>query len=256
MDTVMLLLAHFGSGTSPKRCMILLQFEYWGSAIGMACADCLLLVRTYALWGNNKRLAIILGGLLAAGIPIAFYFWDLNVVLTDFTIPPLQGTGDTTSIPGCYATSSHHSSEILYFCMFGFETCVFVLTAYKGFKGRNHRISSLHTVIYRDGLLFYIYLLLISVANLTMFNAVHGLPHSALSGPYRIFHAVFAARLILNIRGAVDARQVETIPRMEFTPGPRSQRTQGSTFTDGSVTLVEDVSLAADVTELTKRETG
>jgi len=200
-------------------CRDLYLLGTWLYFAGVFTAAATLILRTYAIWGGNKNVAIglIVVLLLCAGITGRFVW----------------GTGDSLSFapnpmpqvyPGCILTSSNHFkwSWVGFLLLLVFETAILILTLtkiiYHGYTEGQQ--TTLIKTIYRDGLIFYILLFAASVANIVFFEHAPPALKSSLSPLHRVLHATLSARLILNIRGA--ARSKQTYSAIEWS---RLQRT-------------------------------
>jgi len=83
------------------------------------------------------------------------------------------------------------------------EISVIVLTVWKGVTHWRIRGSRLMNVLYRDGIVFFVGLLLMSLANFTMYLSSHtGFAKVSLSELQRVLHAILTARIILHLRAA------------------------------------------------------
>jgi len=120
----------------------------------------ILILRTSAIWGNDSRIAIGLGTLLlmfalTGGYFVARYNNSLEFVPNPFAAAPAYiVTRVDTLIFVPYAT------------FVAFETVVLVLTLWMT-KQQNGKCKTYQT-LYRDCVLFYIFLLAISLVNISL----------------------------------------------------------------------------------------
>jgi len=90
-----------------------------------------------------------------------------------------------------------------YLCICAWETGVLLLTLLKarneGYNEKCGQRSSLSTRLYRDGVMYYAFILSISVINI--FWVLFG-PSQPLFLMQRILHGIFTTRMLLNLRAA------------------------------------------------------
>ncbi|KAF8590890.1 hypothetical protein K439DRAFT_1657008, partial [Ramaria rubella] len=180
----------------PSTCTLLYKFS--GALIiwGMVVSELILVFRTWAIWGQSNKVAITLLSLVAIlAIPTGFFaYWGLKQVT--FGPSPISRLGS------CWITTT--PSNILfseYIIVAVFETVILALTMYKGLYHLRQSNSSLVVTLYRDGMLYYIYLICISFVNIIVLTAVHK-PGPSLILMQRDLHSIFTARILINLREA------------------------------------------------------
>jgi len=191
---------------SNHACYVLWVFLGYVYTFGLFAADALLVARTYALWTHDKR---VLAGLLfqyfgslGAGIYIAAKLFS--------TVAFSPNPFDVDVVPGCFLSQGNNILYIPYAILLGLETVIFILTGIRAYSTYQRELaigqgsSSLYHTIYRDGLLFYFFILVTSIANIAIITGTSGETSYSLTGIHRVLHAILAERLVLNIREAVD----------------------------------------------------
>ncbi|KIJ34817.1 hypothetical protein M422DRAFT_51761 [Sphaerobolus stellatus SS14] len=160
-ETFMVLYHQFAV-LSPGECTGLFRAIGFGLGIGTLIAESILAVRTWVIWHRNIRIGyILLGSLILCWTPL-FYFLKIALYSLVFTTPPHPET------PGCFLAKQSRNLYIVFVIVMIFETLVLGLTLLKGvehFRGTN---STLVSVLYRDGILNYIYLCILSIINVTV----------------------------------------------------------------------------------------
>ncbi|KAF8509156.1 hypothetical protein JB92DRAFT_2948664 [Gautieria morchelliformis] len=187
--------------TSPFLCLLLNQVA--GSLIvwGMAIAELVLIYRTWAIWGRDSK----------------FFCWGF-VILSAFAIPIVYfsykalahvkfGPSPYPHLQTCWKMNDPYSILYVdYIIVVILESVILGLTIYKVWQIlqsiRNHT-SSLVVTLYRDGVVYYIYLTTASLANILVF-ATMPQPQPTLVLMQRVLHAIFAARILLNLREAAN----------------------------------------------------
>jgi len=195
IDAILLFLHQYAPISLESTYAAVFKAESWLYATGLIGADIVLVLRTCAIWGNGRRIAIGLSSLLAA-IAISEIY-----CVTRFTASLQFAKSDFSFISGFYITSEDPIIFVVYATLLGFETVVLLLTLWKINKQQGE--SMLYKILYRDSLIFYIYIFGVSVANIILLVASPVALRLILVEMHRILHAVFLGRIILNIRSAM-----------------------------------------------------
>ncbi|KIJ50344.1 hypothetical protein M422DRAFT_245602 [Sphaerobolus stellatus SS14] len=200
IDTSLFSIVHFAreGHLSIPACRALYEAYGWFLSIGVFIAELVFVFRTYALWNKSMR---VLFGLFGIGFPItaaSFYatYKDTSAVM----YKQVPGQQD------CLNVSSPVSNKILLLDFSGviiFETIILILTVVSAFKQSNLRRTSLGETLYKDGLMYYVYLTLFTVTNLLVL-AVPGFLTSgaSLALLQRVIHSIVTSHILLHIRRA------------------------------------------------------
>ncbi|KAJ7721867.1 hypothetical protein B0H16DRAFT_1473617 [Mycena metata] len=148
----------------------------------------ILLLRTYALSGRSRSILTIFGGLyvLSVGggaIAVWLFLRDMqcfggcNVVGAKFL---LVGLSIAVSL--------------------AYETALMGYTLWIWFKTFRHTPNALVSTLYRDGLTYYVFLCLGSVANFVIILLAPEELRLLLNTPFRVLHAVLSTRVVLHLR--------------------------------------------------------
>ncbi|KAF7291319.1 hypothetical protein MIND_01276200 [Mycena indigotica] len=185
---------------SPEACLVRNRIVGWMSLIGVCISEAILMLRTYAIWGRSRSVMIILCVVwVATVIP--------GLIITQFELTTLIYT--PTANVGCNLVQAGTIIIYAYVLLMISETAVVVLTALRAYRDLRNR--SLHrswiTQLYKDGMLFYIYLLAISIANVLV--PILGPEYMAnwLASLQRVLHSVLTTRVLLLIRSQLAASQ-------------------------------------------------
>ncbi|KAJ7186697.1 hypothetical protein C8R46DRAFT_1057756 [Mycena filopes] len=174
----------------PEICLKRNTAVLWLSAFGIMLSEGILMLRTYAIWERKRSVLYLLCGLaLGAFVPMAV-FVQLETATLHYTV---------TDGLGC--TLSHAGKAILfgYMMIILSETAIAVLTAIKAYRDlRRSRVPWI-LKLYQDGMLFYVYLIILSTANVLV--PIFGPPMFAnwLGTPQRVLHSVLCSRVLLLI---------------------------------------------------------
>ncbi|KAF8582157.1 hypothetical protein K439DRAFT_169662 [Ramaria rubella] len=135
-------------------------------------------------------------------------FFDARSLVAQSPIPKIQS---------CFLMANH---DILIFIDYAlillFETIILVLTLVKGVAHYRNSSSSLVATLYKDGLLYYIYLTSFSLGNVffLVFLVDTG---ASLILMQRAFHSILTGRILLHLRTAV-IRDRRTASSLRSTP--------------------------------------
>ncbi|KAJ7471744.1 hypothetical protein FB451DRAFT_1250818 [Mycena latifolia] len=161
------------------------------------------MLRTYAIWERKRSVLIFLSVLaLCAFLPMAL-FVHLETRTLRYT---------ATDGLGCYLS---HAGSILIFGYLSImisETAIAVLTAIKAYRDLRRSRVPWVLKLYQDGMLFYVYLLTISVANVMVPIVAPTMFANWLATPQRVLHSVLCSRVLLLILRQRKVR-TSTVPR-------------------------------------------
>jgi len=192
---LMIILVYSDSALSTRLgCSGVWHFIAWLTFTGIAIAEVIFTLRTAAIWEDRKLIVglVCFGSLLIALIPAAYVLED-QIKSIQWLSMPIPGA------VGCASLQAKDTLWIVYTLLLVYQTVIFGLTLRKVMRPKITEGSSLAFVLYRDGFLFYILLLIVSLVNII---GIHSGPSAAFSWIHRVLHAVLSSRLILNIRKA------------------------------------------------------
>jgi len=199
IDGPLLVAQEFIVNPSPSTCMILYQVRIASYCLGLLLADCILVLRTYAIWEKN---VVVLGGLgiLVLGTSIgSWYTSALFVQRLSFTPSP-----SPSRFPGCFVPAFSDVLWIAYLMVLILETAIFIVTLYGVIARGRYGNSPLLRAVYRDGITFYAYLFAISVVNIVVLRATPSAISTSLIALHRNLHSILAYRLLMRIRVAAN----------------------------------------------------
>jgi len=191
-------------------CRTVFSIYSFSILVGVDLANCILTLRTFVIWNKDKRiLAALVVALLASIAGEAFYMTKFlnSLRFIDSPVPFL--------IRSCFIVQAEASyAWAAYLVLLILESVIFALTLIKYFQDPGTRRSFVIQTIYRDGLLFYIFILGISLINIALlkaewFNNAYG---TLLTNIHRVLHAILSTRLVLNIRKAGSRRTIASRP--------------------------------------------
>ncbi|KAH8102206.1 hypothetical protein BXZ70DRAFT_60083 [Cristinia sonorae] len=200
LDRVAGLYHQFQANVSNSQCKMTYIVGSWAVVVGIVIAESILMLRTWVIWGRSTKIALLLIVLFGGAI--------LGVVVIDalFLKTLTFKTFPDPSIPSCVLSGASPTIGATFIILIAVETLVLILTLIKGIERfrvtGTARTRGLIFVLYRDGILFYVYLLGISVLN---FILTLNLPYyrtDLLIGIQRVLHGCLSARILLHLREA------------------------------------------------------
>ncbi|KAJ6450794.1 hypothetical protein C8R45DRAFT_1042794 [Mycena sanguinolenta] len=176
---------------SPEDCLTRNTIVAWFTVLGIFLSEVILMLRTWALWERSRSVLvwlIILGA--CALIP--------TIAVTELEIRSLLYI-PTTGV-GCTVGKARAIIIVAYILVLLLETTIVILTAVKAFRHLRYSREPWLIRLYRDGMMFYVCLLLISLANILVPILAPSMFSNWLASPQRVLHSVLCTRVLLRIR--------------------------------------------------------
>ncbi|KAJ7346214.1 hypothetical protein DFH08DRAFT_961659 [Mycena albidolilacea] len=196
--------------------------------LGIFLSEVILMLRTWALW-DRRRMVLIWLIILGTCTLVA------SIVTTQLELESLDYI--TTTGVGCTLAKASSIIIFSYLSVTILETMV--LTAVRAY--RDLRYSRLPWLIqlYRDGILFFIYLLMISLANILVPILAPSMFSNWLASPQRVLHSVLCSRVLLHIRAPPSHHMSFPADRHEnwTTRDPRNNEAKQMPLIVGSVMI-------------------
>ncbi|KAF7342087.1 hypothetical protein MVEN_01796000 [Mycena venus] len=201
------------SNPSFEHCAQLHAASSWGTVFGMAVAEAILILRTYALSGRQKSVLIFFTAIWASGVLASI------ILLEFFLRSATYGPPTSPLIPGCNLTGGNAIfAGIPFVIVLLNDTLIMMYTLWIGLKNYRHSRNPLIVALYRDGITYYFFLCIISAINVaTLLQAP--MPTAQLFNTFlRVVHSVFSTRILLHVRD-IEHKQSErtlstTVPRV------------------------------------------
>ncbi|TFK22822.1 hypothetical protein FA15DRAFT_757746 [Coprinopsis marcescibilis] len=184
-------------GSDPERCKIRYQSIAWLHCLGLAVTEILLTVRTWAVWEKSTRVGIFL---------IAFYIacWGPIVALSYFYLHSVE----FLVLPRPFDRHCINSGKSMFLTamwviILVYDTVILGLMLVRGISAL--RLSNFHhfpvqKAVYNYGLIYYIYLFILTVVNLACMVSLPFIYINLLSVIERSTYSIFTCRAILHIR--------------------------------------------------------
>ncbi|KDR80939.1 hypothetical protein GALMADRAFT_1116183 [Galerina marginata CBS 339.88] len=182
--------------------------------VSIGVIECVLVMRTHALY-QNKILLSLLAFLCIASMAIMLTCF--LIVLRYETFIPASTIGFKGCLSGCTSPLCQPLLIAFWVPFFCFETLVFVLTVWKSYKSfkvlRLSGSNNIVRIIVRDGLLYYVVIMSVSICNFLIWILDPFASYLAV-GLMKSLQATITSRLLLNLRGILETR-VPTISQFE-----------------------------------------
>jgi len=161
----------------------------------MYISEVVMCIRTWALWRRNFRIGVSLAIMMTAALIVECIVSVKFVNSLIIQPPPFPG------FRGCFLTDTSSVLEYAYVTWLVIDAVVLALIAASALKAYQlGDTSRLINVIHRDALMFYVYLLILSIANVIIINVIPAELRAVLAPMEAVCYSVFTSRIILNIR--------------------------------------------------------
>ncbi|KAF8496317.1 hypothetical protein JB92DRAFT_2990876, partial [Gautieria morchelliformis] len=157
-----------GVAASPSICARVFKARIYLLTIGMVVAELVLFIRTWALFGRGRNMCIGLGIFWCSSVTVALVLLSISLAVVKYIPRPIP------EVINCIAIKSPAPIIFVDFIILVvMESVILALTLYKA-RVHHYRVLSSSTfgaTLYRDGVIYYIYLLAFSVINITTLAA-------------------------------------------------------------------------------------
>ncbi|KAF8159258.1 hypothetical protein B0H34DRAFT_396508 [Crassisporium funariophilum] len=182
--------------------------------VSIAVIEAVLVMRTHALYQNRSLLALLscLGVVSIINMLTCFL-----IVFRYETFIPASLIGFKGCLSGCTSSLCQPLLIAFWIPFFLLETLVFSLTAWKSYKSyttmKLNGSSNLMAVLMRDGVLYYIVIMSVSICNFLIWIVDPFASYLAV-GLLKSLQATICSRLLLNLRGMLEPKPA-TVSQLE-----------------------------------------
>ncbi|KAJ7168447.1 hypothetical protein C8R46DRAFT_1217860 [Mycena filopes] len=183
------------SNLSFERCSQLEAASSWGTVFGMAAAEAVLILRTYALSGRQRCVLVFFSAVWLIAVAAAIVLLRLFLRSATYGPPPIP------EIPGCFLTKGNTIFPSISFGMvLLIDTTIMAYTLWIWLSTYRHSKNALILTLYRDGFTYYLLICIISSLNVaTILNAP--VPTNQIFNTFlRVIHSVLSTRILLHAR--------------------------------------------------------
>jgi len=213
---------HFQSSPRVETCQLVVSLNSCLFFSGTAASQIILTMRTWAVWDRNKQLGIALGIFFAmCALP------DIGIIvifLKSLRFIPLK----SPALLGCLVIEASPYLSISWILLLIYEAGIFFLMLIEGI--RCYKLSSnsqLFRVVFKNGLLYYLYLFALSLCNVIVVKTVPPHLQVVLIFTERVVHSILACRVVLEIRGQV-TKSILLVNVLDLNVVPNEQKDMGN----------------------------
>jgi len=220
IDAVALGLRHqFASNLSAEACYIDYNVAGYMFIVGVTLSEVILTWRVWAVWHRNKKLAVFLPVIFISIFAPTFAIANLFLSSIKFSPLPFDQVG-------CFITAANPILYLLWVLLMVYDVVVLVLMCIPGISaykmGGN---SGLFKAVYRDGILYYLYQLAVSVLNVVFTLTLPADLSSILTSTGRVMQAILTSRVLLHIRKQTRANVIYADPELRRHGGGGTSQT-------------------------------
>ncbi|KAJ7454719.1 hypothetical protein FB451DRAFT_1279095 [Mycena latifolia] len=210
---------------SINRCLHVHITIVYFNLFGIAVAEIIFVLRTYAISGQSRTVLIVFITICTASLAGSFVLLTLYIQTAKFG-PPLLAT-----LPGCYlANGTLIYVGISFIIALSLDICIFVYTLWIGIKKYRHSRNPLIVTLYRDGITYFAFLCIISATNFAiLLNRPLDMPE-LLNNLLRVMHSLLSCRVILHVREVEQKRAERSRAGLSMDRSISSARFEGQEY--------------------------
>ncbi|KAJ7777960.1 hypothetical protein DFH07DRAFT_951039 [Mycena maculata] len=194
-DVPMLLYYSMVSGLSFEKCSQLHAGASWGTVFGIAIAEAILILRTYALSGGRRGVLICFTAIWIVAILSSIVFLVLFLQSVTYGPPPLP------NIPGCSLVAGNVVfASIPFIIVLLNDTVIMAYTLWIGLANYRYSRNPLIVALYRDGITYYLFLCIVSAVNVAALLQAPKSLAQLFNTFLRVLHSVLSTRILLHVR--------------------------------------------------------
>ncbi|KAF9448153.1 hypothetical protein P691DRAFT_775626 [Macrolepiota fuliginosa MF-IS2] len=184
-----------GVALSKSACKQLHDYGAYAFVVGACFSEMLLTIRTWAIWGKGRGLTYALFGTFTLMWIAVFILMGFYIKFSKHDVSPAP------QLVGCVLLSAGLYLALCFVLLVLYDAVTLVLMMMRGMSAfRSGRNSELFRVVYRDGIIYYVYLFGLSLLNIIVIFKLPRKYVTLLVTITGIVHSVLACRVILHIR--------------------------------------------------------
>jgi len=202
----------FASANTDLTCENYIQYPAAMQTTANAFIGITLILRTYAIYGKNTWILVILIPALIAEVGLQIFVSTIGATVP---LPP--------GFIGCIETGRADTGNqfiIFWICELVFPTLVFLLTLFRGFLYKKHGQTSsgrLFSVIMRDGVAYFFVIFLVNLTNVICYVVAPADLKAVNATLSALMTEIMICRLILNLRDVAGQPQHASMVAAEVT---------------------------------------
>ncbi|KAG2039229.1 hypothetical protein BDR03DRAFT_952278 [Suillus americanus] len=183
----------FTPNGNPGKCRVFYNIDTGLCIVSAIFSECFFILRTYALWNNNK---ILLAAM--ASTAFAFLVASFSIAFAS-TVPAAYATSAIPGITGCYQSSTNFTLFIPFLLLSAFELGLMILTLIRAIQNWRITSSRLYVVLLNHNISYYACGLLFSVTNIFTWLLLQYSYQSMLHIFQFMILAILATRMHLHL---------------------------------------------------------
>ncbi|KAJ7595499.1 hypothetical protein C8J56DRAFT_922470 [Mycena floridula] len=218
----------FLSHPDPEFCHTIYLTSNWTFTAGIALSEMLLSFRVWVVWQRSKVMAIVLPCFfLGCWVPALYIVYEVFSTL-EFGYAPFEPH------TGCFVSAG--GKREVYICwllLLAYEAglLMLMLISASHIGGPRAASQSLAGVVHRDGISYYIYLFILSLANVIVILLLPSALGELLCSLERVTYSILTSRVVLHIREHADnARIVADVPSLHFSDSKDAIQSEGNIY--------------------------
>ncbi|KIK02602.1 hypothetical protein K443DRAFT_677455 [Laccaria amethystina LaAM-08-1] len=202
-DTIFLCLIHqLAVNIDPYVCHIVETIRGWLMIFGFTLSEVILTLRAWAVWERDLRLGVFLLFLITLMTVAEIYVTRVFLRGLQFSTKPYP------EFVGCFPTSGNRIVYLDWVLLMIYEAVILVLMTIPGIASyRRGGNIDMHHVIYREGIIMYIYLFALSIVNVVVVCALSAEYVAIIFSVERVLHTLLTSRVVLHIREYMKRQQ-------------------------------------------------
>ncbi|KAG2145341.1 uncharacterized protein EDB93DRAFT_1151815 [Suillus bovinus] len=213
---------NFFPDETSDRCQFINNICSTFSLISIVCSECFFILRTYALWDNNKVVLAIMLSTFAAVI-----VGSMVALFTATATAPFQ-TSSIPGVTGCYQSSGSTGLFVPFLLLFGLELMLISLTLTCAIRNWRETENRFYIVILKHNVLYYACGLFFSTVNVVT-SLLLDYAYSGMFQDFQfIIHAILATRMHLHLWHANydrDRYASDLVSLSQLAPAPHIEST-------------------------------
>jgi len=235
LDVAVAFLYSFSSALSVDSCRVVYEIANWIMTFGVHTCQVVLIIRTYAIWGQNRFILAYLCGIQLTAITsciFLLYFSNKSVIFMPSPSPTLVS---------CVPILGNNKLFFDYCLVLVVEINFLFVLLVKGFSQWRINSTPFVRTLYRDGVVYFVVLFSVSLTNVIFVETSFNTPYFYIATEHqRIFISIFASRLIINVRKAALTTEESDVTTVS-AEGFYGKLAGSLDFTSGVTVVIDDV---------------
>lgn len=178
---------------NPDKCQMINNICSCFSLISVICSECFFIIRTYALWNNNK---FVLATMLTAFLAVVVA--SVGVLFTATANAPFE-TSTISGITGCYQSAGSDELFVPFILLFALELGLISLTLVRAIQSWRTARYPLYDVLLKHNIFYYACGLFFSMVNVLTSLLLQYAYNGMLQDFQLIILAILATRMHLHL---------------------------------------------------------